>query len=356
MPNPPKRSWSADLTDVLPPSYLRSMLPFALQSVMPNLPDISRKSRWILENSIRSDNDSRRPRRPLDGPILRYTSSSPENPEPTLPTSNTLVDRHQDDAATTQQSTQCVLKGQELWEEGAWTSALLSMKLSSSSSAVSTLSSSQSTVDLCHVSGQETGIDWVNARRGLQLLGVAVDQASAASSGGRAEIDSATVRKTYVLGTSSLLRGLPTDLSSEDRVTVKSCLPSCVVASGPSFEDSNSAPPQPSLLHRTVALVIIQTCLLVRFIFPYLRTLFWALCEYERRHRVSEKFLAASVDWLDKMGKTGQKLGDFISSIGDGKAAQMLRELIAWCLLGLIGGIYEGLGEGVVIMGKQPPS
>jgi len=60
------------------------------------------------------------------------------------------------------------------------------------------------------------------------------------------------------------------------------------------------------------------------------------------------------METVDSLGKTGLHLTGAIYGMGDGKVGKMITETAAWFVEGVTGGIHEGVGEGLVIMGAAP--
>jgi hypothetical protein len=89
------------------------------------------------------------------------------------------------------------------------------------------------------------------------------------------------------------------------------------------------------------------------FLMPHVKALLRNAYIYERSNRISEKMLAKSIDTVDMVGKKGIEFGEALARIGDGKLGQALNEMAAWCAEGVVGGIYEGIGEGMVIINSK---
>jgi hypothetical protein len=115
-----------------------------------------------------------------------------------------------------------------------------------------------------------------------------------------------------------------------------------------------SQPNQRSLLHRTLASTIIQLFVLFQFILPYLKHLLSAAYQYDREHKISEKILSQGIVTVDSLGKTTLGMTSAIYGMGDGRVGQLITETTAWIIEGITGGIHEGVGEGMVILGAVP--
>ncbi len=200
---------------------------------------------------------------------------------------------------------------------------------------------------------------YINQRSGLNLLSLSVDESSTMSQNPQFG-NASFARQTYVHALTYLLRALPTDLTTEEQLSVRSALPSGVVEPlhigiNPEYTaHPPSQPTEPSLLHRTLATTIIQLVLLLQFILPYLKYLVSAAYQYDREHKISEKILSHSIETVEGLGKTGLGITAAVYGIGDGKVGDMISQAIVWFVEGVTGGIHEGLGEGMVIMGALP--
>jgi hypothetical protein len=150
-------------------------------------------------------------------------------------------------------------------------------------------------------------------------------------------------------------------MSTEEQLSIRGALPPGVVE--PLRLDVNSrfnthitSPPsdQPSILHRTLASTIVQLFILFQFVLPYLKYLLSAAYQYDREHKISEKLFSQGIETVDSLGKTGMNFTTAIYGMGDGKVGQMITQTAAWFLEGVTGGIHEGIGEGMVIIGAAP--
>jgi hypothetical protein len=150
-------------------------------------------------------------------------------------------------------------------------------------------------------------------------------------------------------------------MSTEEQLSIRGALPPGVVE--PLRLDVNSrfnthiiSPPsdQPSILHRTLASTIVQLFILFQFVLPYLKYLLSAAYQYDREHKISEKLFSQGIETVDSLGKTGINFTTAIYGMGDGKVGQMITQTAAWFLEGVTGGIHEGIGEGMVIIGAAP--
>ncbi|KAG0649211.1 hypothetical protein D0Z07_4532, partial [Hyphodiscus hymeniophilus] len=208
-----------------------------------------------------------------------------------------------------------------------------------------------------------SGIGWKFANQGLNLLSLTVEESTTMSQDPRfGNPDFA--RQLYLHALTYLIRGLPSDLTTEEQFSVRSALPIGVVdplqLKMDTGIESSKAPresdAEPSLLHRTLASTIVQLFILFQFLLPYLKYLLSAAYQYEREHKISEKVLSQSIETVDTIGKRSLSITGAIYGMGDGKVGQIITHAASWIVEGVTGGIHEGVGEGMVIMGARRAS
>jgi hypothetical protein len=150
---------------------------------------------------------------------------------------------------------------------------------------------------------------------------------------------------------------LPSDLTTEEQLSIRSSLPQGIVepllieVNGHSYAAGPPPDTQPSVIHRTLASSIIQLFSFLQFILPHVKYLLRAAYQYDREHKISEKVLRQGIETVNSLGQTGLSLAGAIYGMGDGRVGQVITETTAWFVEGVTGGIHEGLGEGMAIMG-----
>ena len=198
---------------------------------------------------------------------------------------------------------------------------------------------------------------------GLSLLSLAVGESSTISQDPQFG-DSGFARQVYLHALTYLLRALPPDLTTEERLSVRSALPAGVVeplqlkidAGYNSPNVSRDPNAHPSLLHRTLASSIVQMFILFQFLLPYLKYLLSTAYQYEREYKISDKLFSQGIDTVDIIGKRSLSITGAIYGMGDGRVGQIITDATGWFIEGITGGIHEGVGEGMVIMGARRPS
>ena len=137
-----------------------------------------------------------------------------------------------------------------------------------------------------------------------------------------------------------LLQGLPPDLTDQEVYHLQSALPKAL-NSVDCIEASTNEQRVPSVLHRSVAKMVISLCLLVRLILPWIKHLLALAHSYERTHHMTGQALAASMTTVDSVGRR---------SMGIARTAmnnQLVMETVTYCIDGVCGGLNEGLGESI---------
>lgn len=111
----------------------------------------------------------------------------------------------------------------------------------------------------------------------------------------------------------------------------------------------------PSFLHRGLATFIVQMFILFQFLLPYINIFAAAAYKYERQNRISERVFASSMNMMDSMMKSTIWFGNSVCQMNDGKVGQALNDLICWWVRGFTGGVQQGIGDGLVVLGVERP-
>lgn len=188
---------------------------------------------------------------------------------------------------------------------------------------------------------------------GLDLLGSAVIEAQYPDKGNQA-----FARQLYIHALGYLLQGLPQNLSQAEAKTLQASIPPSLQSDDRTRDASasnrtNAGPPPPSLLHRLLASGIVQLFIFFSFIVPYIKICLRSAYKYERSHRVSERVFAAGVDMVDKVGQRSLGIAGTVMQVGNGKVGNLMAGTCAWWIEGISGGIHDGVGEGMAIMGAH---
>jgi hypothetical protein len=162
-----------------------------------------------------------------------------------------------------------------------------------------------------------------------------------------------------------MLRGLPIDLSVDEKMSIWSSIPPDVQQISPITNSAVVIHPgkqriggatntkNPSLLQQVVASFIVQMFMITQFLIPYIKYCLAIVYKYERRYRISERVIASSVQTCEGMMKTGLQVTDTICRMNDGKVGQALNEMSVWWISGVTAGIHQGVGDGLAMLGAK---
>lgn len=162
-----------------------------------------------------------------------------------------------------------------------------------------------------------------------------------------------------------LLRGLPADLSEEEQVRLRAAMPIQLVArplpaAGGAFivHDENRslgrAGPayEPTILHRIVAMTVLQTFMLFSFLWPYCQIFLCNAYEYERSHHLSQRIVSHTTSAANALSKGTVA----VCSWNDGQVGKILEDAALWWVQSVTGGLCEGVEDGLEAMGSGSKS
>lgn len=190
-----------------------------------------------------------------------------------------------------------------------------------------------------------------SGQQGLTLLNIAMrSQQSPAS-------DEDLTRRLYIDGICYILRGLPSDLSREEALILRTAAPKSVIPD-PLEASAVQQPAQqhqqptatepPTLLHRTISTATFYTLLLLTLLIPYLQTLFATLCALDARHNFSARFLTQTTFLLRMLAAQTVAVLAMAWGANDGAVRHACRDFGMWVLRDVCGGVDEGVGRAVV--------
>lgn len=156
-------------------------------------------------------------------------------------------------------------------------------------------------------------------------------------------------RQLYIDGVSYLLHGLPSDLAEPEVLQLQVALPEALERPS-EIEAIRRRPQDASILHRTVAMMIIALCLFLRLAVPYVKYLLATAHSYEDTHHVARKLLSGSVTTLNSFGKRSMEIA------GIAMENELVIRAVAYCVEGVCGGLNEGLMEGMKVIEAQDRS
>lgn len=171
-------------------------------------------------------------------------------------------------------------------------------------------------------------------------------------------------RQLYIDAVSYLLRGLPQSLSKEETIRLQAAMPSEIIPPRQRIDrvvvhdESRDhrvtrQEEDPTILHRMVAMVVLQMFLLLSFIWPYIRTGCRGAYQYEREHHISEKILNQSWTTANALSKNTMTVAKSVCSWNDGQVGAALEDVVFWWIHGVTGGLRDGVKDGMEVFGVR---
>ncbi|KAH8698759.1 hypothetical protein BGW36DRAFT_340013 [Talaromyces proteolyticus] len=202
----------------------------------------------------------------------------------------------------------------------------------------------------------DSGLKWNRVVPAFNLLRNAGFEAQQPNS------DTRLIRRLYINGLGYLLEALPSDLSSEEARAIQDRLPEAIKPESDetynrlTMQEKAARQSPPSYLHRIIAALIVYGFVLIHFIIPYAKTLLQSVYRYEKNHRIATRFLTTALETADGIGKSANNASSTLITLSEGRLVAAVVNLIAWFLEAVAGGVYDGVGEGLIVLGAIRPS
>ncbi|KAF3008456.1 hypothetical protein E8E13_003927 [Curvularia kusanoi] len=201
--------------------------------------------------------------------------------------------------------------------------------------------------------------DFKNFRTSVNLMTLAHREASIPNYGvdGTAPV---LTRQLYLHGMTYLLRGLPSDLTPEEMLSLQAATPLGLIDSHTN-PASHALVPRPtpgqmqrdaprqdtSILHRITAAMVLQTFVFIQFLLPYIKIFLAHAYQFEREHQITRRLVNGSITTVDDIGRRSLRLSQTICQMNDGKIGQAINEMTIWWIRGVTGGVQQGFEEGL---------
>lgn len=111
---------------------------------------------------------------------------------------------------------------------------------------------------------------------------------------------------------------------------------------------------EPTVLHRMVSMAVIQFFVVLSVLWPYIQVFVRNAYELERQYHVSERFATQTWNTANAIGKQTVSTVNLVCTWNDGQVGETLESVFAWWIQGVAGGLCEGLGEGMEVLGLTP--
>ncbi|KAL3447026.1 hypothetical protein BJX65DRAFT_101685 [Aspergillus insuetus] len=195
-----------------------------------------------------------------------------------------------------------------------------------------------------------SGLRWNSVNSALSRLRLAGYEAQ------RPHCERSLVRSLYLEAVAYLLSGLPEDLTDEEASKIRNSVPEKVKPLTMPPQPSAFPAPARSYLHRLLASSIVYFCLLLQFLMPFIKEIIYHFYQHERSLRLIERATSLTLYILEQVSRGGVNLGSTVLNMYDGKIGDTASSATSWWVEGVAGGIYEGLEEGMTILGFTTPN
>jgi hypothetical protein len=217
-----------------------------------------------------------------------------------------------------------------------------------------------------------SGVQWRYAEAGFSMLSLASQEAALPQPAAN------LIRQQYVAGVSCMLRGLPSELSADEELSLREALPdtlklslstkgnttitSSSAAAATHLSTTSSLNPQAPhhhrqqqqpLLHRLIATLTYSLFLLASFLLPYIQHLLREAYALDRKHKLSDRALAYGMTSADALGRQALVLAGNVCAMHDGRVGEAFKEAGVYVVRSFSGGVYDGLGEGMAKLGLR---
>lgn len=197
-----------------------------------------------------------------------------------------------------------------------------------------------------------TGVEWDTAVTALLLLSRACTRAQ------HPDTKPENTRALIVDANKWLLRSLPDQLDPRELEEIEQVLPEGldeidrVPGRRRRRQSRTYRPDQRSWLRRVIAFFILQLSLTIALVIPYLTALASRCYRLERQHHITERLLSGGIDMTTVVGESGMEVKDALVRLGRGRLANAVVNTGGWIVESVIGGVTDGAGEGVAVVGK----
>lgn len=205
-----------------------------------------------------------------------------------------------------------------------------------------------------------SGVQWRYADTGFSLLSLAQQEKNSFAHNWQ------FIRRQFIAGVACMMKALPSDLTLEEEVSLRQALPpslapthrqdrGVMIRQGDRDEVNPFAAPveRRSFLHRWVAMVMVYVFIVAAAIIPYLRLFVRKAYQFDREHKLSDRLIAQGFVTADIVSRRTFAVASQVCAMNDGKVGESMKEIGMFIVQGVSGGMYEGVGEGMQVIGLR---
>jgi hypothetical protein len=195
-------------------------------------------------------------------------------------------------------------------------------------------------------------VAWRYTREGMEIIHRCANEAAGPSQ------DPELTRQLYIDGVAYFLRGLPTDLTPEERIRIGVALPPEIMLHprphspetiGSDTSEDAAVPATPTIRLTAVrpiaARITVFVVLLLKLLLYYLGLVLRQLYAYDRTYHISDRAIMRSAILLDWAWKWTASLVNKVCSMNGGQIGRFAEELTRCLAEEVSNGLFDGLRE-----------
>ena len=199
--------------------------------------------------------------------------------------------------------------------------------------------------------GEDAGLA-KSGRYGFSLLKLAIEEAASPAP------SEAVGRRLYIDGVGYLLRGLPTDLSADEEMVIRTALPEKLAAQTASDQlgseqrvsKTEAHDAKATLLRRTVSAATLYTILILSVLIPYLHYALRRLWAFDQQHKLSTRLYTQAALLAQLLSAQVLAVMALAWDMNEGQLRTACRDAGVWLLRDVTGGANEGVRKAVEML------
>jgi hypothetical protein len=161
-------------------------------------------------------------------------------------------------------------------------------------------------------------------------------------------------RSLYVQAVAWFLRGLPTNLTPHESLSLEAATPQSVIdarvpsATVPTWQDSSRPQPpsrEPAFLHAVTAFLVFHILALAELVLPWIKMVVAHVYRLEKEHEITRRVVDTGIITANALGQRGVQLVQAVCRTQDGKVGEAINATVVRYAQGVAGGIRQGIED-----------
>jgi len=158
-------------------------------------------------------------------------------------------------------------------------------------------------------------------------------------------------RSLYVQAVAWFLRGLPTNLTPYESLSLEAATPRSVVdarvhlAMVPDSSQRLTPLREPTLLHTFTAILVFYVLALVELVQPWIKMVVAHAYRLEKEHEMTRRVIDVGFVTANDLGRRGVQLVQAVCRVPDGTVGEAMNTAVVTCVQGVAGGVRQGVDE-----------